>query len=45
MNVVLDARWAEGVLHGRHWDTTHHRVAVNDQVLEVRAVQHRPLVE
>ena len=25
--------------------TTHHRVAVNDKVLEVRAVQRRPLAE
>ena len=39
MNVVLDARWAEGVWLGRRWGTTHHRVAVNDQVLEVRAVR------
>ena len=45
MNVVLDARWAEGVWLGRRWGTIHHRVAVNDEVLEVRAVQRRPLAE
>ena len=38
MNVVLDAPWAEGVWLGRRWGTIHHRVAVNDEVLEVRAV-------
>ena len=43
MNVVLDARWAEGVWLGRRWGTTHHLFAVNDEVLEVRAVQRRPL--
>ena len=30
---------------GRRWDTTHHRVAGNDEVLDVRAVQRRPLTE
>ena len=45
MNVVLDARWAEGVRLGRRWCTTHHRVAVHDELLEVRAVQRRALVE
>ena len=45
MNVVLDARWAEGVWLGRRWGTIHHRVAVNDKVLEVRAVQRRLLAE
>ena len=45
LNVVLDARWAGGVWRGRRWGTTHHRVAVNDEVLEVRAVQRQPLAE
>ena len=41
MNVVLDARWAEGVWRGRRWNTTHHRVAVNHEVLDVHAVPRR----
>ena len=45
MNVVLDARWAEGVWLGRRWGTIHHRVAVNGEVLELCAVQRRPLAE
>ena len=44
-NVVYDARWAEGVWLGLRWSTTHHHVAINDEVLEVRAVQRRPLAE
>ena len=44
MNVVLDARWAEVVWLSR-WGTAPHRVAVNDDVLEVRSVQRRPLAE
>ena len=44
-NVVLDAQRAEGLWLGRRWGTTHHRIAVNDEILEVRAVQSRPLAE
>ena len=44
-NVVLDAWWAKGVWLGRRWRRTHHRIAANDEVLEVRAVQRRPLAE
>ena len=43
MNVVVDAPWAQGVWLGRRWSTTPHRVAVNDEVLEVRVVQRGPL--
>ena len=40
-NVVVDARSVAWSSLG----ATHHRVAVNDEVLEVRAVQRRPLTE
>ena len=45
MNVVLDARWAEGIWLGRRWGTISHRVAIGNEVIEVRAVQRRPLPE
>ena len=35
----------EGVWLGHLWSTTHRRVAVKVEVLEVRAVQRRPLAE
>ena len=41
LHVVLDAR----VWLGRSWGTIYHRVAVHDEVLEVRAVQGGPFFE
>ena len=45
MDVLLDARWAEAVWRGRRWGTTHHRVAVNDEGLEVGVVPRQPSAE
>jgi hypothetical protein len=44
-NVVLDARWADGIWLGRRWGTCHNRVSLNREVFEVRAVQRRPAAE
>jgi hypothetical protein len=44
-NVVLDARWADGIWLGRRWGTCHHRISVGREVFEVRAVQRRPADE
>jgi hypothetical protein len=44
-NVVLDARWADGIWLGRKWGTCHHRISVGREVFEVRAVQRRPTAE
>jgi hypothetical protein len=41
-NVILDARWADGIWVGRRWGTCHHRISVGREVFEVRAVQRRP---
>jgi hypothetical protein len=45
MNVVLDSRWVEGVWLGHRWGSIHHRLSVGNEVLEVRAVKHRPRAE
>jgi hypothetical protein len=44
-NVILDARWADGIWVGRRWGTCHHRISVGREVFEVRAVQRRPAEE
>ena len=42
MNVLLEARWEEGLWLGRSWGTPHHRIGDSDSVWEARAVQRRP---
>ena len=42
MNVLLGARWAEGLWLCSSWGTPHHRIGDSDSVWEARAVQRRP---
>ena len=42
MNVLLEARWTEGLWLGRNWGTPHHRIGNTESIWEVRAVQRRP---
>ena len=42
MNVLLEARWTEGLWLGRNWGTPHHRIGDSESVWEARAVQRRP---
>ena len=46
MNVVLDARWREGVWLGKTWGSISNRIAIDERhVIEARAVQRIPLCE
>ena len=42
MNVLLGARWEDGLWLGRSWGTPHHRIGDSDSVWEARAVQRGP---
>ena len=42
MNVLLEARWTEGLWLGRAWGTPHHRIGNTESIWEARAVQRRP---
>ena len=41
-NVLLEARWVEGLWLGRAWGTPHHRIGNSESVWTVRAVQRCP---
>ena len=45
MNVLLEARWEEGIWLGRTWGGITHLIGVGREVKEVRAVQRRPKEE
>jgi hypothetical protein len=42
MNVVLDARWSNGVWLGRKWGGIIHQVFANGKVHEIRGIQRQP---
>ncbi len=42
MNVVLDARWSDGVWLGRSWGGIVHQVYANGKVHGIRGVQRKP---
>ena len=45
MNVLLEARWEEGIWLGRRWGGITHLVGAGREVFETRAVQRRPKEE
>ena len=42
MNVLLEARWEQGIRLGRRWGGVAHLVGAGKEVFETRAVQRRP---